>query len=86
MKTAQLRRNDRDFRIGDKLCLHEYDPELKILTGPEALLDITDIIQDCEGLDKNFCILSVKQKLGAISRFNTKTVGLKDIPIKTEPL
>ena len=27
-KTHELRRNDRDYRVGDRIVLHEYDPDL----------------------------------------------------------
>ena len=74
-KKSQLRKNDRDYRIGDTLCLHEWDEELQIFTGPQANVLVTDKIEDCEGLMPGYCILSVEQKLGAISSFNVKNAG-----------
>jgi len=32
-KTFEIRRNDRPFTIGQKLVLHEYDPDEDKLTG-----------------------------------------------------
>lgn len=32
-KTFELRKNDRDFQVGDLLILEEYDPKTKTYTG-----------------------------------------------------
>ena len=34
-KTAEVRRNDRPFFVGDTLCLQEWNPETKAYTGRE---------------------------------------------------
>lgn len=63
----ELRRNDRDFRVGDVLRLNEWDPKLQQATGRTALLEVTSITSDevpCAvsdlGLAPGFCILSVR--------------------------
>lgn len=78
-KKAQLRKNDRDYRVGDRLILHEWNPELGIFTGPEAYVKVTDVMKDCEGLVPGFCILSVEQKLGSLSSFNAKHAGKTEL-------
>ncbi|MED0649883.1 DUF3850 domain-containing protein [Aeribacillus pallidus] len=33
IKTFEIRKNDRDFRVGDILVLKEFDPETNMYTG-----------------------------------------------------
>jgi hypothetical protein len=60
-KTAELRRDDRGFEVGDELVLREY------IIGPDehrgygarcALVVVTHILRDYEGLASGFAILS----------------------------
>ena len=48
VKTADLRRNDRNFSVGDILRLREYDPGLGVAryTGDEVRREITHIVSD----------------------------------------
>lgn len=57
-KTFEFRYNDRNYKIGDILNLKEYsDGEY---TGREKSVQITYILQDFEGLQSNYAILSIK--------------------------
>lgn len=66
-RTHELRRNDRNFAIGDRLRLREYEPELHTYSGRELLVEVTSMtaseipcaVSD-EALDPRFCILSVR--------------------------
>jgi hypothetical protein len=65
-RTHELRRDDRNFSVGDMLVLHEFDPETQRHTGETCEVEITSITsfaQPCavsgEALNPNFCILSV---------------------------
>lgn len=66
-RTHELRRNDRDYRVGDRLLLREYDPSMGTYTGSHCEVAITSItsrdvpcaVSD-QGLDPDFCILSVR--------------------------
>lgn len=42
-KTFDLRPNDRDFQLGDKLILQEYDQKLQAYTGRELTAYVTYI-------------------------------------------
>lgn len=66
-KRHDLRRAyDRDFRVGDRLKLREFDPETERYTGQEQTVEITYITsaeQACalseEALNPDYCILSI---------------------------
>lgn len=59
-KTYELRRDDRDFRVGDLIELHEWMPRGGY-TGRTYAAEITHILRDAReyGLMDGFCILSI---------------------------
>jgi len=66
-RTHELRRNDREFRVGDMLELHEFDNETGEFTGAICSAMVTSLTsedQPCAasdlGLRPGFCILSIK--------------------------
>lgn len=67
VRTHELRRNDRDFQVGDILLLREWDPDTAEYTGAscEAVIssitsqDVPCAVSD-EGLSPDFCIMSVQ--------------------------
>ncbi|WP_374058391.1 DUF3850 domain-containing protein [Frigoribacterium sp. CFBP 13605] len=66
-RVHELRRNDRNFRVGDILNLHEWDALRAVPTGRIANARITSITSDdhpCAvsdvGLVPGFCILSIR--------------------------
>lgn len=44
-KTFDLRRNDRDFRVGDKVTLKEWQPSAQRYTGRELVRTIAYILR-----------------------------------------
>lgn len=67
VKTAELRRNDRDYSVGDLMILQEYDPETKQYSGRVVTVEITHKLDKdniCavskEALSDEFAILSVR--------------------------
>ena|ERR1700733_1682712 len=67
-RTHELRRNDREFAVGDTLVLREFDPKTQIYTGEQcrvAITSITSFSQPCavsgEALNPDFCVLSVRR-------------------------
>lgn len=77
LKTAQLRRNDRNFKVGDILILREWCPERKVYLGHETRVKVTDLIEKCEGLQRGFCILSIKLIPGQLTVWRPEIVGRK---------
>jgi hypothetical protein len=61
-KTAELRRDDRGFQIGDRMELREYDPESRSYTGRKVVAEITHVVRDAEmfGLMPGFAMLSFR--------------------------
>lgn len=48
-KDFEIRKNDRNYKVGDVVFLNEYDPEKQCLTGDFTVVKITKIydISDC---------------------------------------
>lgn len=64
-KTFELRKNDRDYKIGDLInfvCV-DNETEEEIILNTTSIYKITYILKDVQqfGLDKDYCILSIKK-------------------------
>jgi hypothetical protein len=60
LKTFEVRKNDRDFRVGDTLMLREWDPDTKKYTGNFIKRDITYILKGgLFGLPDDLVIMSI---------------------------
>lgn len=61
-KTFELRKDDRDFKVGDRLILHQYNAEKKHFCGPKVYTIISHILRDAPefGLMPGYCLLSLK--------------------------
>lgn len=56
-KTFELRYDDRDYEVGDILILREYEEGY---TGHMAIVEVTSILMDYDGLKPWFVIMSTK--------------------------
>lgn len=67
-KKFELRKNDRDYKVGDIIKLREWD---KDYTGKYMKVEVKYILQDCPeyGLQNGYCILS----------FDRLTYGIENI-------
>jgi hypothetical protein len=68
IKSFELRKNDRDFKVGDTLVLHEFIPEMPsssrrsrgYFTGRICRFRIIYVLKDIEfGLSPGYCILGM---------------------------
>lgn len=59
IKNFELRRNDRDFKVGDTLVLCEYEPELDVYTGNEVRRKVSYIMQSGFGFPSGVCVMSL---------------------------
>ena len=67
-KTFEARRNDRDFAVGDKLQLREFDPGKDCCTaafkytGRMMTCEVTYILHGGQwGVESGFCIMAFKR-------------------------
>jgi hypothetical protein len=58
-KNWELRKNDRNYQIGDWIILQEHAPESDEFSGNFIAGQIVNILQDSEGLKKGYCILYI---------------------------
>lgn len=70
-KTFEIRKDDRDYKVGDTLILKEYRPLLNIenrFSGEEIKKEISYVLKDCSdyGLEDGYCILGLKEPLRTI--------------------
>lgn len=58
-KKAELRFNDRGFKVGDIYTLEEFDG--KMYTGHSVTVRITHILEGFEGLQEGWCMFSFER-------------------------
>jgi hypothetical protein len=63
-KTFELRKNDRDYQVGDRLILREYDPHKDRYTGKKLVRRVTHVLRYAPafGLEVGYAILSIKPR------------------------
>jgi hypothetical protein len=64
-KTVEIRKFDRDFRVGDFLWLQEYDPETEKL-GDVVYRQITHILDEQPWVPEGYAALSIIDRAPAI--------------------
>lgn len=69
-KRAELRFNDRGFKVGDVYDLEEFDG--KTYTGRAITIRITHILEGFEGLQKGWCMFSFITKGEEIKAYDEK--------------
>jgi ASC-1-like (ASCH) protein len=58
IKTFEVRKNDRDFKVGDVLQLTEYDPETDHFSGKITHLKVTYMLSDTRfGIEPGYVVM-----------------------------
>lgn len=59
-KRVEIRVDDRNYKVGDKMLLQEYLPDDGEYTGKEITVLITHILRDdCRGVERGYVALSI---------------------------
>lgn len=59
-KKFELRRNDREFQVGDTLVMREYDPDAGYYSGRQVLARVDYVLQvPGSGLEDGHCVMSL---------------------------
>lgn len=67
-KTFEVRKNDRDFKVGDILVIEEFMPDIQCYTDAYLNFSITYILQGGQfGIEKDYVILSLVTFLSCVS-------------------
>lgn len=60
-KTFEVRKNDRDFKVGDILILKEYNVATDKYTGQQKSFFVSSVLYGGQfGIEKEYCVMSVK--------------------------
>lgn len=62
IKKFELRKNDRDFKVGDQLVLWEYIPETDTRTGRIIVNEIVYVLTEGPWLQPGYCALGLKSE------------------------
>lgn len=57
-KTFEVRKNDRDFKVGDILWLQEWNKETEEYTGKDKKFTVTYILEGF-GIEKGYCVMGL---------------------------
>ena len=58
-KSFDIRRNDRNIKIGDRVIFQEYDSESKTYTGEEIDRKVIYMLQGEFGLPEDICVMQL---------------------------
>ena len=59
-KPFEVRKNDRDFQVGDTLRLRYYDPVADQYSGHEMVKKVLCVLRGpCFGIERGYCVMGV---------------------------
>ncbi len=63
-KTFEIRKNDRDFAVGDILVLEEYDPQSETYSGDSLVREVSYLLtatpDEFFGVKAGYCVMAVR--------------------------
>ena len=76
LKLFEIRKNDRDYKVGDVLILTEYEPKQQKYTGRGLSVDVIYLTHFSVGLGADFVFMSIQKP-----RINTHDINIRNILI-----
>ena len=59
-KNFEVRKNDRNFQVGDELIIHEYSPLSDQHSGASIVRQVTYILHGgVMGIEEGYCVMSI---------------------------
>lgn len=84
---VQLRKNDRDFRVGDTCTFYEWDPVRERYTGQTVPnVPVTTMLDKHDGLTPGWCLIVLDLPDTSIRRFNPALAGALELPKPPVPV
>ena len=62
-KLFEIRKNDRNFQVGDKVLLFEYDPRISTFTGRMLTSEITSVIEYPDALKDGYVVFGLDYEM-----------------------
>lgn len=82
IKNFEIRKNDRDYKVGDWIYLKEYDPQTKMYTGRYIFAEITYITDYMQ--KSGYVVLGTKPKINNSKVINCPLRQILKISRQTE--
>ena len=59
-KRFEVRKADRPFKVGDRLCLREWDPQAETYTGAVLMVSVTFILSGGQfGIEPGYVVMGI---------------------------
>lgn len=82
---VQLRKNDRDFRIGDTCHFYEWIPERGVHSGRRVVpVPVVEVLTEHEGLTPGWCLIVLGVPTTHITTFDGDVAGISVLPVKED--
>jgi len=62
-KTFEIRKNDRNYQVGDILDLQEYDPEKQLYTGASIWMEVLYILDKQPFVPEGYVCMGIRYEL-----------------------
>lgn len=61
LKTSEVRKNDRDYKVGDIIILQDYYSSAEFISGRTIMIEATHILNGGQfGILPEYCVISFK--------------------------
>ncbi len=63
-KRFEVRKDDRDFKVGDEVILREYRPDTNEYTGRKLGFEVGFVLRDFPGVAEGFVVMQLRSRVG----------------------